>query len=32
MMQTGLFTDPDLDRRHHQLYDRIMNYYLDRYY
>ena len=30
-MLTGIFTDPQLDRDHHQLYERILNHYLERY-
>ena len=30
LMLTGIFTDPELDRQHHQLYDRILRHYLDR--
>jgi hypothetical protein len=31
LLQTGIFTNPDLDRQHNQLYDRILNHYLERY-
>ena len=31
LMQTGIFTNPDLDRQHHALYDRILLHYLGRY-
>ena len=31
LMQTGIFTNPRLDRDHHRLYDQILNQYLERY-
>ena len=31
LMLTGIFTNPQLDRDHQQLYDRILNHYLERY-
>ena len=31
LLQTGIFTNPELDREHHRLYDRILNHYLERY-
>jgi len=31
LLQTGIFNNADLDRQHHQLYDRILNHYLERY-
>ena len=31
LLQTGIFTDPNLDRQHHQLYDRLLRQYRDRY-
>ena len=30
LLQTGIFTNPELDSQHQQLYDRILNHYLDR--
>ena len=31
MLQTGVFNDPELDREHNQLYDRILDQYLVRF-
>ena len=31
LLQTGIFTNPELDREHHRLHDRILNHYIERY-
>ena len=31
LLQVGIFSDPNLDRRHREVYERILNQYLERY-